>query len=254
MYFLGFRMGLPSGKCFAFLVAIVAITGIAAVPNAQARKGFWFGAGGAQQSAGGDLDGQQQHVYLNSTQTEAAVPGKLDTGSGTEFDFGYGVNDYVGAEALIAATTHNATNSYLSPKLDTTAALVSIMGGLRFTLPSRNKGAELFFRTMLGAYGVAYQDYAVSGAVAGNQFAYTSTGTATFSGTGGAIGIGAEVFLGNFGLSLGYTYSAASFSSVSGTGSNNSSYTANLSKALSVPITTIDLLLTYHVPEGSSGT
>ena len=226
----------------SWIVFVVVAAGLCAAGSAEAKPGLWLGLGASQQSVSGDLDGKTSHAFANSDQTGVIVPGKLADGSGFALDGGYGINRYLAAEFLFAGTQHKATTSAIGPPaLDSTGSVSTGLVGLRGTYPAWDDKLELFARGMFGVYSAAYDDYALKGAINRGTFVYTSTDRVVFSGSGAGLGIGAELLLGNFGISLGYTTSSVGFVSASSPGASG-----RLNKTLNATINTVDLLLTYH--------
>ena len=225
------RLGLVA--LWAALLALLA----GAPEVAEARQGFFLGVGLAQQSAKGDLDGS--HVVTNSAGTEALSDGSLDSGGGIALDIGYGFNNYIGVELMLAATSNTSSAPGLP---DTTAAVGSDLLGLRLTLPV-GSALDLLARVGVSGHAVIYPDRAFQGTQSGGTFVASGPGkgNATFGGGGTAWGLGAEIFMGHVGLGLGWTEFTADINQASGGGISGS-----LPKTLHETFTVADLTVAYH--------
>jgi hypothetical protein len=204
--------------------------------TAHAREGFYLGAGGATQSASGDLDGT--HYFVSSNGSEAILAGKLNSGSGLALLVGYGFSPHVGIEYLAASTSHKATHSLVN--LESDASLTAGLFGLRFNFVAA-KSFEMFVRAGYGAGTVEYKDYAQQGSLVGNTFVYTSTNKVTFTGAGTGYGLGMEWLGDKIGVSANYTVINVNFDQSSG-----SSSFGTLPKKLAETITQAALIATYY--------
>ncbi|HUJ76696.1 MAG TPA: outer membrane beta-barrel protein, partial [bacterium] len=113
----------------ALLAGVLSGLGAGLPRTAQARPGFYLGAGLAVQTADDDLNGST--AYINADGTQEYLVGKLDAGSGIGLDIGYGFNRWWGVEYLVAVTAHTATHDFTSS--DSPATLGTGLLGVRLT-------------------------------------------------------------------------------------------------------------------------
>lgn len=201
----------------------------------QAREGFYLGAGLASQNAAGDLDGEA--YGLSADGTKLALVGEIDGGSGLAWRIGYGFGENFALEAMGAMTSHTANHDLIDDSSD--ATLTTLLLGARLNLPTSDN-LELFARIGAGGYSVSYDSYGLEGFLSGGTFWVTDDGEVTFSGSGTAIGVGAELMLDRIGVEVGLTSHQATLDEVSGVGSGS------LDEDLSVTITTIDVIISYY--------
>jgi hypothetical protein len=206
------------------------------VGTAQARDGFYLGAGLASQSASGDLDGEG--YYINADGTKLALVGEIGSGTGLAWRIGYGFGENFAIEALSTTTSHTANHDIHDESSN--ATLSALLLGVRLNLPVSDN-MELFGRIGYGGYAVVYDSYGLTGGVSGSTFVVLSDTDVTFSGSGTGIGVGAELMLDQVGVELGFTSHQATLKNISGLGSDGS-----LDEGLSVNITAIDVIVSYY--------
>lgn len=220
-------MGANAGRGIAFLALALGILAVSA-QTGWAREGFYLGAGFAEQTAKGNLDGKT--TILDATTGNQYLLGRLGAGTGIALQIGYGFTKYFGIEYFSAATTHTAT---FHGQPDTTAALGTSLLGVRLTAPLA-KSFELFLRGGLSGYDLQYDKYGLTSGVVANKVEYT--------GNGSAYGVGFEILGDHFGLGVGYTLHSATLTQAKISGQA----TIDLPHHLNVPITTTDFMFSYH--------
>jgi len=199
-----------------------------------AREGFYLGGGIANQSVSGDLDGSE--AIISSSLTVAIIPGALDTGLSVLV--GYGFTPALSVEYLFASTSHKASSALVS--LDSDATLATGLIGLRANLLVEDN-LELFGRFGFSSGIATYADYALRGSIVGGGFAYTSTDSVTFTGSGVGYGVGAELLVDKVGFGASYTVLNVDFEDAAGGG-----VSGVLPSKLSSTITQLALTVTYN--------
>jgi len=218
-------------------LALAVVIGITA--TAQAHQGFWLGGGFGSMSASGDMNGSSSAFFTDASGTNAVEAGSLSSGTGLVLDIGYGFNKYLGIEYLFSQTHHSASSTVVGT--DTTANVSTGLLALRVTVPLEEQHLELFGRVGLSSHSVTYADYGLQGFTSGNVFKETSSGSATFTGSGTGIGFGVEYFIDKVGLELGYTLFQANMNQAS-----TSSFSGGLSPVLKENFGLVDLDVSYH--------
>jgi len=196
-----------------------------------AREGFYIGAGAAQQSVGGDLDGT--HSYADPSGSPVLLAGKLGSDQvGGAGMIGYGLSRYFALEYMIANSQHRATSPLTA--LTSNASFTSQVLGARLMLPLGDI-VEAFARGGFGVYEADYNSYSFNQLTGhGNRVAFNGSGT--------ALGGGIELFFGMLGIEFGYTAHSISFDQVSPSGSQKLS----LDPKLSAMATTTDVIFSIH--------
>ena len=220
-------MAVRAGRVIAFLALALGVLAFSASAG-WAREGFYLGAGFSEQTANGNLDGKT--AVLDPASGNQYLLGRLDGGTGIALQIGYGFTKYFGIEYFSAATTHTAT---FHGQPDTTAALATSLLGVRLTAPVA-KSFELFLRGGLSAYDLQYDKYGLTPGPVANKVDYT--------GTGSAYGVGFEILGDHFGLGVGYTLHYATLTQ----GKIDGHSTFDLPHHLNVPMTSTDLMFSYH--------
>jgi hypothetical protein len=202
----------------------------------QAREGLFVGAGVASQSPGGDLDGTRS--YQDPNRTVALLAGTMGSGTGYVLAAGYGFGKRLGIEYEAALTNHTASHAAIvdaSP-----ASLASGFLALRGSFPLGGNVAG-FIRAGYGQYTAKFDRYALTGFGLKNVSGYTGAASVKFSGAGLGYGAGVEVESGKLGVNIAYTRHDAQLNHIEGGGMSGT-----LPTALSVPITALTALATYH--------
>lgn len=202
------------------LLVLLVATVVAGRPEAEAREGFYLGAGFASVSASGDLDGNTGPL-VETSGTQAIVLGKPGSGSGYDLEIGYGFGKHTGVEYLFVRSHHTVTSSKIFPPLDTTADIDMGLLAIRLTAPVSH-GFEVFARLGLARSTIRYADYAFNGYVSGNNFIYNSTESYSITGSGSGYGAGAEFLGEHWGVELAYTVFEISFDQVTTSQSSGS--------------------------------
>jgi hypothetical protein len=224
------------GRVLAGMLVVLVCCAVAT--TALAKKGFYIGGGFGTQSASGDLDGKGQ--VTTAAGDRLGSFGKLESGSGNDFDIGYNFNPYFGLEYFSVVTQNNATHQFEAN--DSTALAASALLGVRLTAPMAN-WLEGFLRVGNGASIVRYEKYGHKGTTTGNVFTASSEGAFEVVGTGLAYGLGLEFYAGqHIGIGFGYTVFNAKYNRAQVAGDAPGS----LAKALSETLTATDLTFAYH--------
>ncbi len=184
------------------LVALaVALACCAVTSTAFAKKGFYIGGGVSSQSASGDLDGKKQ--VTNSAGDRLGSIGKLDSGSGLDFDLGYNFGEYFGFEYMQVVTLNKAKHQL--EKNESDAGVVSQLLGIRLTAPMA-EWLEGFLRLGAGSTVVSYDKFGHAGTTAAGVFTATDDRSFDMVGAGPAWGLGLQFYAGqHLGISFGYT-------------------------------------------------
>ena len=223
------------GRVLAGMLVVLACCAV--TTTAFAKKGFYVGGGFATQSASGDLDGKLW--YTNTAGDRLGFVGKLEAGSGNDFDIGYNFNSYFGLEYFTMATQNNATHT-LEPN-DSNAIVASALLGVRLTAPMAD-WLEGFLRIGNGATIVHYEKFGHQDNP-GTVSPASPTTPFELVGTGLAYGLGLEFFAGqHLGIWIGYTVFNPKFNR----GQIGNDSLASLPKALSETLTATDLTFAYH--------
>lgn len=194
--------------CALFTGAIVGVVALA-----EAREGFYLGAGFANQSVSGGLDGKE--AFGSGDGTVAILAGKPGAGSGFAFVVGYGFNPAIGIEYLFATTSHKASHSLVD--FDSDMTLSTGLIGLRIShSPADN--LELTGRVGFASGVATYDKFTLHGNTVGSTFVYTSTSEAEFTSSGFGFGIGLEYFFDKVGLSANYSALSVDFDKGKGGG------------------------------------
>jgi hypothetical protein len=212
------------------LVAIALVLAACTGRAAFAREGFYLGYAFLGQTAKGDLDGKTS--ALDSAGNQYLV-GSLNSGVGSGFLVGYGLNKYFGLELLAGASTHTAT---FQGQPDTDAVLAWSTLGVRITAPIA-KSFEAFFRYGEGAYGVHYSKYVLLAP------GLTQTTDVQYSGAGSAYGVGFEILGDHLGVEFSTMMHTATLTKAKASGVANE---FSLPRHLQVPIVTNAVAFNYH--------
>lgn len=202
---------------------------------AEAREGWFLGAGLVHQSVSGDLDGKE--AYLAGDGDVAILVGKVDPGTGFLVQGGYGFNDAVGIEIRMASSSHSASHDF---DIDSDATVSWFNVGPRFSY-GVSENLELLGRVGLGSYTVSFDKYALKGSLNGDAFVYTSQAAVDYTGTGYYLGVGAEYFINQVGLEFSYTYHSVELDEAEGGGVSGS-----LDDSLKATIGTLAFVVSYH--------
>lgn len=203
---------------------------------AEAREGFYLGAGLAHQSVSGGLDGDE--AFGSGDGTVAILAGKPGAGSGFAFAIGYGFNPAIGIEYLFASTSHKASHSLVN--FDSGMTLSTGLIGIRIS-HSATDNVELTGRVGFTSGIATYDKYTLHGNTVGSTFVYTSTSEAKFTGSGFGFGIGLEYFFDKVGLSANFSLLNVDFDKGEGGG-----ISGELSKDLSATITQLGFIISYY--------
>ncbi len=218
--------------------ATVAVIAIAMLLGgaAQARDGFFLGGSLARQEVHGDLDGSKG--FINDTGTSVLLAGHVNPGLGVGVILGYGFNDFIGVEYSFISTSHTADHNAVGfrSNANVTSRLIAVRG----TIPIY--AVDLYAKAGYGSYTVDFSSFGLAGGLDPNgDLVYTDKKPVQYGGKGYGLGVGAELFLGQLGLSAGLTYHTASLEDGSGAGQSGV-----LPKNLEIQIYTVDVTLAYH--------
>lgn len=135
--------------------ALLGLVLLVCAATAQAKEGFFLGAGLATASSSGDLNQPTAGILLDAN--TVALTGDLESGGGISLLIGYGFNDNIAIDYFISSTIHDAVYDDGVDHLtfDTSVVLGTI--GLRLGgMVSDN--SELYVRLGTGAAVVTYTD------------------------------------------------------------------------------------------------
>jgi hypothetical protein len=195
--------------------------------TAEAREGFYLGAGFAGASGTGGFDGTS---FQTDSSSNKYLFGTLGSGTGLSLDLGYNFTKYFGIEYFSTSTLH--TVSY-SSQADSAAAVGLGLLGVRFTAPLA-KSFELFLRLGTAAAIVDVE----AGALAGG----TVPSAVEYSGDASGYGVGFEILGDHIGVGFGYTLFAASFDEAKINGQSTFMLTKHVNENFAVT----DVTIAYH--------
>ncbi len=210
MFAAGFRPG--AWRCLALLACVFLL----AATEAQARRNgkFTVGIGGASNTVSGDFDGTE--VYSSNLATGPNVySAKLEKGTGPVVLGGAHINDSIGVDGLIIATSHDARSQ--APVLANQplkATVTSLVVAMRVMAPL-GEHAELFGRLGLGVLGLSIDK---------NTELPPSTvfQSSSFSGSALVAGVGFALFFGELGLEFGLLSQNGKLTSLAAAGQSGS--------------------------------
>lgn len=221
----------PSTRWPGGVITLVALIALMAFDpsESQAREGLYLGFGLAQQDLGGDLTGNS--TLQNADGSHEARLGAPDAGQGVSMAGGYGLTEIIAVEFHLSITQHDAV---FGPATQQEAELTSAFFGVRLNLPVGDQ-LELFGKVGFGGYELVFEQ--ANFLTGGNS----PQDKVRLSGSGFGAGIGVAVRLGGFGVELGAVRQTVEFDTI-----ESLNFPAEFSPALSVDVTTISLLLTFH--------
>ena len=206
-----------------------------AVPRVFAREGLFVGAGLVHSTSQGDFNGTTTFTDTGNTQT--IVAGKPGDMGGLNLAIGYGFNPYIGIELdLMSMGGIGSANAAGFPGKSSDSLGLDLLGA-RFTVPA-TQSLDLYAK--LGLAGAAYRFRSYRNSNLGSVG--TQPGGVSYYGDGIGAGVGAEYFIRNLGLGLGWTQYNLTFDQSSASG------ISALPKKLHEEVDTVDFLVSYHFP------
>lgn len=195
--------------------------------QARPDKLFTVGLGATSNDVTSGPDGTTAY---GSSGAPLVLFAKPDAGYGLALLGGIAPWDYLGFEAMLLSSSHNATHSAL-PGETLDAMVGSLLAGVRVMLPLGDS-FELFGRLGVGVYTLAYTKNAIA--------TDGSRQDSVFSGTGYATGGGFATFIDPMGIELGLLQQKATLDQVSVDSNDYGIPETDLA------LTTVTLIVTVH--------
>jgi outer membrane protein W len=210
---------------YILLFAAVGIL-LIAVPNAEAKKGFYMGIGAAYNTIHGDFNGAGGLVGT----TEIIILPAIDNALGIDLHAGYGITDAWAVELDIIASDHSG--NWQGLKGDVYFTSFSINGKYNFQSSTKIQPYLMF--------GLSGNTLVINDGATG---LYTgAVGDATLSGSGVNLGAGIENYIAeHLSLSLGLLYRVVEYDQAEGVGASGTIDNAVDGSGFSLLLTT-----TYH--------
>ena len=224
------RLGRLAGAAAAAMALL-----LLSAPGASARDGIYMGLGVSQQDVASGIDGMRTVPNSDVGATQQVRMGKPESGRGIAFDAGFGLNDVVALELLLAVTRHATVFEPNSTRQSFDATLSSVQFGVKLGAPIGDVG-EVFVRGGVGGYELAYQrnNFQVSDGQVSDD--------SRFTGRGYSLGVGSELYFGHWGLQLAYSTSKADLDTVESRG-----FAGPIKPGVSATISTLILLLNFYL-------